>query len=287
MLRQAQLNDKETIVAMIGEGMLWRTEEIGDIVEKATIYIWEENDQIIGCGTYDLNSSGEEGTAEIYVYTRPDHRERGIGSRLFDKLWLELQQHEEKPTAVMATYRVDHGQGADFFAKRGFASIWGHHLMKYTGEIGPEPTLDIRKFTESDMEMYIQSQSDAYYEVRKGIDLQPYRLADYPEKTMNAWKNWLLGEMREDIYLFEHEGVFVGSLIITGHGEVYDVFVDPVHQGKGYGKELVRFFVNRTLEKDLKPYLVTGTHNESAIALYERTGFQTFQTTTTAKRDFA
>lgn len=155
--------------------------------------------------------------------------------------------------------------------------------MKYTGDIMPEPTLDIRKFTEPDMTIYIQSQSDAYYEVRRGIDLQPYRLADYPEKTMDAWKSWLRNEMSENIYLFEQEGVFVGSLILTGHGEVFDVFVDPMHQGKGYGKELVRFFVNRTLEKGLQPYLVTGTHNAPAIALYERTGFQTVQTTTTAK----
>lgn len=286
MIREAQSTDKETIVTMIGEGMLWRTEEIADLVDKATVYIWEEDGQMIGCGTYDLNSSGEDGTAELYVYTRPDYRKRGIGSQLFDKIWMELSKHEEKPTAVMATYRIDQEQGADFFAKRGFSPIWGHHLMTYKGEIGPEPTLQVRKFTEPDMDRYIQAQSDAYFEVRKGIDLQPYRLADYPEKTMEAWKKWLLNEMREDIYLFEHEGVFVGSLIITGHGEVYDVFVDPVHQGKGYGKELVRFFVNRTLEKGQQPYLVTGTHNTPAIALYERTGFQSVQTTTTAKRAF-
>ncbi|MFP3387707.1 GNAT family N-acetyltransferase [Brevibacillus sp. SIMBA_040] len=282
MIRELQASDTELLVKMIGNGIAWRAEEIAAMLKNATGYIYEKAGQLQACAIYDLTSFGEEGTAEIHLYTHPDSRKQGIGSQLFDKLWGDLL--DKNPVAAATTYRVDEQRSGDFFAKRGFAPIWGHHYMKHTGSIGPEPQLVVRKFTEQDLDLYIQSQSDAYYEVRKGIDLKPYRLTDYQEATMASWKQWILNDMREDIYLFYHQDEFVGSLILTPHGEVYDVFVDPRHQGKGFGKQLIHFFVNRTLEKGLQPHLITGTHNQPAISLYEGTGFHIYQTTTTGKR---
>ncbi|MGG1664043.1 GNAT family N-acetyltransferase [Brevibacillus sp. NRS-1366] len=285
MIREWLPPERESVVKMIGEGILWRLEEIAAMLQNSTVYVYEEKGQIRACAMYDLTSFGDDGTAEIHLYTHPASRNQGIGSALFDKVWTELQ--DKKPAAVATTYRVDQQPSTDFFAQRGFQPIWGHHFMKYIGEAGPEPVLSVRKFEEKDLDMYIQSQSDAYYEVRKGIDLKPYKLTDYTEKTMTSWKTWILNDMREDIYLFYDQESFVGSLILTPHGEVYDVFVDPVHQGKGFGEQLVRFFVNRTLEKGLQPHLITGTHNHPAIHLYEKAGFQICQTTTTGKRELA
>ena len=283
MIRECLPEEREAVVKMIGEGILWRLEEIAAMLHNATAYVYEENGQVQACAMYDLTSFGEDETAEIHLYTQPDSRNRGIGSALFDTIWTKLQ--DKGLTTVVTTYRVDQQSFRDFFGKRGFQPIWGHHLMKYAGGAEPEPALTVRKFEEQDLAMYIQSQSDAYYEVRKGIDLQPYKLTDYAEKTMESWKNWILHDMREDIYLFYDGEAFVGSLILTSHGEVYDVFVDPLHQGKGFGKQLVHFFVNRTLEKGRQPHLITGTHNDPAIHLYEKTGFRICQTTMTGKRE--
>ncbi|WP_312115592.1 GNAT family N-acetyltransferase [Brevibacillus reuszeri] len=282
MIRERQASDTETLVHMIAKDIAWRAEEIAAMLHHATGFVYEKAGQLLGCAIYDLTSFGEEGTAEIHVYTRPDSRNQGIGSELFNKVWGEVLV--QKPAAVATTYRADEQKPTDFFSKRGFAPIWGHHYMKHSGEHCPEPAIFARKFTKQDLDMYIQSQSDAYYEVRKGIDLKPYRLTEYQESTMTSWKKWILNDMRENIYMFYHEEEFVGSLILTPHGEVYDVFVDPLQQGKGFGKQLIHFFVNRTLEKGLQPHLITGTHNQPAIRLYEGTGFHIYQTTTTGKR---
>ncbi|WP_431809734.1 GNAT family N-acetyltransferase [Brevibacillus agri] len=285
MIRNLKERDLGTVVAMLQKEVQWRPVELAAILKSATVFLCEEQGEIVACGLYDLTSFGEEGTAEMYVYTRPEQRKKGIGSRLFDLVWTQLLAHEQKPTAVVATYRIDEGDAGAFFAKKGFAPLWGQHTMKYTGGMVPEPTLAVKPFAEQELPCYIQSQSDAYYEVRKSIDLKTYRLTDYCEQTMDSWQKWLLTEMKDDIYMFyEEQGEFVGSLIVTPHGEAYDVFVDPKHQKKGYGKQLARFFINRTLEKGLQPYLVTGTHNKPAIALYEGTGFRITQTMLTAKR---
>lgn len=285
MIRDMRDGDMKAVVAMLQRGVQWRALEIAAILKSATVFLYEQQGEIVACGMYDVTSFGEEGTAEIYVYTRPEWRNQGIGSSLFDQLFRQLEQQEKRVTAVAATYRVDEGEAEAFFAGRGFVPLWGQHLMQYCGGMLAEPTLAIKAFAEGDLERYIQSQSDAYYEVRKGIDLKPYRLTDYSEQTMESRKKWLLTEMKDDIHMFYDEaGAFVGSLIVTPHGEAYDVFVDPLHQGKGYGKQLAAFFVNRTLEKGLQPYLLTGTHNKPAIALYERTGFQICQTMLTARR---
>ncbi|GAA4540518.1 ribosomal protein S18-alanine N-acetyltransferase [Amycolatopsis samaneae] len=55
---------------------------------------------------------------------------------------------------------------------------------------------------------------------------------------------------------------------------VHTIGVVPEAQGQGYGKALLRALLERADELDAPVFLEVRTDNESAIALYERHGFE-------------
>ncbi|MGH3797090.1 MAG: ribosomal protein S18-alanine N-acetyltransferase [Pseudonocardiaceae bacterium] len=76
-------------------------------------------------------------------------------------------------------------------------------------------------------------------------------------------------------YLAAREG---GSLIgyaglarLPGEAEVHTLAVDPVHQGRGIGRALLRALLEHAVGDTV--FLEVRTDNESAIALYRSEGF--------------
>ena len=63
----------------------------------------------------------------------------------------------------------------------------------------------------------------------------------------------------------------------TQAGEIYiDTFgVDPIHQGKGFGKKLLQFAIDKVVKQEHKILgLLVDNDNPDAKRLYERLGFQ-------------
>lgn len=86
-------------------------------------------------------------------------------------------------------------------------------------------------------------------------------------------------------YIFSliHNNKVLGvcALFNEGNGvfELARMAVSPAHQGKGYGKALIKACLSKSQSINAKRvYLVSNTKLKSAIALYKKFGFVTIQT---------
>ncbi len=110
------------------------------------------------------------------------------------------------------------------------------------------------------------SSSDAF----KGVDLA----TDVLERTRKAYDAFA-GETRGDVWLAELDGEVVGWSARDGAPDyISDLWVLPECQGRGIGKALVLFMIERIkAEGRATARIHTHARNAGAIRLYQRCGF--------------
>lgn len=121
---------------------------------------------------------------------------------------------------------------------------------------------------------------------------------DMEMKKVNMWNNiYPFSKFEDDIssnsmYVMEDENEIVGSFVLNDFENPKFIYikwkvnnekwisinrlaVSPIKQGKGYAKEAMRFIEIYAKEKSFKAIRLTVYEkNESAIRLYERSGFK-------------
>ena len=80
-----------------------------------------------------------------------------------------------------------------------------------------------------------------------------------------------------EFYFLEDDGR-VGTLWLAAHDEdiyVYDIFVDQEHRGRGVGSRVMAWIEEQAKERGVDSVsLSVFAHNEGAIRLYERLGYE-------------
>jgi len=100
------------------------------------------------------------------------------------------------------------------------------------------------------------------------------KLHDAIEKTDS--NNFALGAFAGDGHLIGICGFVTEKRVKTKHrGEIVQMFVDPLHAGKGIGKELLTRAIDRAFENGQTEQITLGVAgaNDDAIKLYTRVGF--------------
>lgn len=89
---------------------------------------------------------------------------------------------------------------------------------------------------------------------------------------------YLASPHKLDNMLVYDDGIIRGVVNHMDHGEeieLCDFYVDPFFKGKGYGKELIRFFMEEARKKGKKKvFLWVLKDNLPARRFYERNGFK-------------
>ena len=81
-------------------------------------------------------------------------------------------------------------------------------------------------------------------------------------------------ETADQRYVYVLDGEIVGCACLDG-AEIDNVSIKIAHQGKGLGRNLVKYLVNRILEQKIgDPFLYCLTVNTKARRLYDSLGFQ-------------
>jgi RimJ/RimL family protein N-acetyltransferase len=106
---------------------------------------------------------------------------------------------------------------------------------------------------------------------------------DYPitiEDTTRWFNSLSRRENRVDMVAIDNEGLLVGMFGLTNINNKnlnaeFHIFINPITQGKGFGKALIKWTVNfGFLKKGLnKIYLLTDRENLQAFSLYRKIGF--------------
>lgn len=143
----------------------------------------ESEDRIVGFAVYGQPEfSPRPGKYFIHAAVHPDHRRRGLGAALYDRVLETLSPH--RPTDLIASTHDDQTDTPGFLARRGFDIVLRRPVLR----------LDVRSFDRDCV------RSDTLHE---GIVISPLSdlMTTVPDWKRRCWElDW---EIVQDIPLFE------------------------------------------------------------------------------------
>ena len=270
MVRYYTQNDIDEIVKIYTLEYMAMPEEIETLKSAEKILVYEDNGIK---GFIHLSFSGDFCTVEMGVSSNELIRPVGL------KLWEEAKKlFTENSTTFIKTFHVkDNLQWKEFFDEVGFEYWFSIYRFTYRGGKFNEHKLCVKKYEDENYIDKISLESEAFQTLRKNCDIEPYNW--YLAASENARENnrkWTLSE-KEHIYLFFEDNDIIGASMVK-NAEVDLLFVNVKYQGKGYGKKILEFTVNRGLEQDSSGVNLNAlASNESALRLYKNVGFEVIQ----------
>jgi mycothiol synthase len=213
------------------------------------------------------------------IYVVPDRRREGIGRRLVEEA-VVIERERRRPNVLLGTLPDDEPARA-FLRATGFAyhsSLWDMQLapdIDVPAPVWPAGVVGRPVDFVGDMDAFIQLFNATF--------------ADHATPLVIDRTVWQ-GDDREfvepDDVLVLHERDDPKRLIAfcwtdparrptdPPHAEIWTVGVAPAHRGRGLGRQLVRWGVQRLRAvRDLPVILSVNGHNERALGLYEHEGF--------------
>jgi ribosomal protein S18 acetylase RimI-like enzyme len=211
-------------------------------------------------GFLGMYAFGGDRTAELAGMVDPEARRRGIGSALLGAV-LPLCRQGGRDRVLLVTPRNGAG-GAEFARAHGGRLEASEHALVLRGDPVPgpsDPAITMRQAGPAD--------ADAVGRLLKAaFDWTPNDLAG------------VLGRPDERTMLVHCDGVAVGTVRLT-MGEdsagIYGFAVDPVWQGRGIGRDVLRRCCRQLREDGAAAVgLEVAVDNERALGLYTSLGFE-------------
>jgi mycothiol synthase len=213
------------------------------------------------------------------VVVEPDGRGQGIGRRLIEAA-LEIERERGRPNVLMGVLPTD-ADGKAFLAATGFA----YHSTLWDLGLPPEavvapPTwpagIEARPFDQArDARTWIELFNAAFADHATPLQI-PIESADLPPDPsyVDADTELLVEVASGELVGFcatqpEREGSLVAP-----HAEIWTIGVRPDRQGRGLGRQLLRWGIERLRAIGVRDItLSVNSRNEHALSLYEREGF--------------
>ena len=136
--------------------------------------------------------------------------------------------------------------------------------MAYTGvQIAADP-LPVIPFSAVYYPEYQRIYNACFYEMRRSLGIRPYRCCADLQQLLKK---------QAQIFLLTDGGVLLGSVCVCGT-DIDGLIVNPAYQGRGFGRQLLIWAVNRIRESTDEPVRLTVAEwNQRAVRLYTQTGF--------------
>ena len=140
------------------------------------------------------------------------------------------------------------------------------HEMIYTGELTDLSCIECIPFEKKFFPDYMKIYNDCFYEMRKALCRKPYNVISSFEQVESKTDNIFLFLNRDD--------EIVGSVSCDGN-EIDDLIVNRKYQGKGLGKELLLWAMEKIRQKSTGPItLHVAELNNTAFSMYKKYGFE-------------
>lgn len=138
-----------------------------------------------------------------------------------------------------------------------------YEMLWNRGEI-PESEIDCIPFDERFIGKYMESYNEAFYPMRKELDIQPYNWYSDEKAIL---------EKAGDIYLLTDQNELVGSVACYGN-EIDDLFVCSKYRDTGMGRKLLLWAMNHIRKKGCGEIILhVAAWNERAVQMYKDAGF--------------
>lgn len=182
---------------------------------------------------------------------------------LLEALILQEKERGRKLLTLDLPWREQGNPGPE---RAGFRPWFTVSRMVYRGPALPEPEAPFFPYDDGYYRPFQRLQSRAFYQLRRENDVTPYALT--PSVEDRLW----LARNRRDIFLLKDQGRLAAAGF-AGGGFLDLLAVDQAFRGRGYGKALTAYGVNRLLERGEEPRLEALDWNKPALSLYRRMGF--------------
>jgi mycothiol synthase len=213
------------------------------------------------------------------VVVEPDRRRRGIGRRLIEAA-VAIERERGRPNVLLGVLPGD-GAGKAFLTATGFAyhsTLWDLDLPVDAAVPAPSWPSGViaRPFDRArDARPWIELFNAAFADHATPLQI-PVEEADAPvDETFVDADTQLVEEVGS--------GELIGFCattpertngVVVPRAEIWTIGVRPDHQGRGLGRQLLRWGVERLRAIGVREVsLSVNSRNEHALGLYEREGF--------------
>lgn len=271
MIREFKLEDSNEVIQILKED--YAIDDIQPIIQlqnsdkKVVVY---DREGIKGIA-YAKMVNKEAKTLKILIYVEPCSRCKGIGTALYEDMM--KYSDKVKPHIILSHCRGDKLNPTSFYNKRGLKKWYVSHDLCYKGIMQPGSNVEVLPYEEKYYEQYARGMQDSFYEQRRENDFKPYRCFEDEENRQITLNN------TKYIYVVVDSEQVVASVLIK-EGQIDDVFVIPSYQGKGYGRMIMQFAINKAINECAQKIKLNAVEwNTRAVSLYKSLGFEVERTT--------
>jgi|GEM_PF-164052 len=221
--------------------------------------IVEDEKEIIAVGVF----TDEDKESSMALYVKPSRRKEGIGTMLLKSL--EDNMSSVGVQKVVCDFK-DNELEKSFLYKNGYRHWFYSNFMTYTDDKLTVDNYEIMNYEDKDYYECQKIFSEAFHKMRLLVGLES-TLGSPSEKQKNAYK-----ENADNIFILRNNNEIVAVARIEDN-EIDGVAVDVDKQGKGYGKNLVSYSVNKLLDRGCEKVTLWVVEGNPAKFLYEKLGF--------------
>lgn len=222
-------------------------------------YFAYEKDKLVAFLNTFIPSSSE---GEVIAFTHPQFRGRGYFKALF-----QCAKEELLEVGIEKVLLAIEPESKNGFAvlKRFKEASWEHseYKMLHNGleDIPKYSHLNFIELDNLNREIYV------------GINLEAFPSLEYNQNFIDTIID---SESRKGYIAYENE-IPIGAFALKYEEEeayIYNVGINSKYRGKGFGKELMGYAINKGLEKCDKVVLDVDSNNPIALNLYKKCCFR-------------
>ncbi len=209
--------------------------------------------------------TGADKKSSMTLYVKPSRRREGIGTMLLKAL--ENNMRNAGIEEIVCDFK-DNELEKMFLYKNGYKNWFYSNFMVYIGDKLTVDNCEIINYEDKDYDECHKIFSEAFHKMRLLVGLES-TLSRPNEKQKESYK-----ENAENIFVLRADNKIVAATILDDN-EIDGVAVAIDKQGKGYGKKLVSYSVNKLLDRGFQKVSLWVVEGNPAKFLYEKLGFTT------------
>lgn len=218
---------------------------------------YEKNELIAFLGLYPFGS-----TVEITGMVKPSERRKGHFTRLFEDAMTAVRRAGFKKILLNAP--ASSAAAKEFLLRQGASYAFSEHQMQWKPQPLEDATDDfiLREAAREDLEMRVR------------LDVEVFNVS---LENAVATESRINGDEHTEMLMIDVGDNTIGKIRVkreNGQAWIYGFSILPEHQGKGFGRKVLRRVVKQQSERGHSVHLEVETKNANALRLYESVGFE-------------
>ncbi|WBW96290.1 GNAT family N-acetyltransferase [Oceanirhabdus sp. W0125-5] len=219
----------------------------------------EDGEKVLGVGVF----TGVNKKTSMTLYVKPSKRREGIGTIILKAL--EEKMRNAGVEEAVCDFKENDVEQL-FIYKNGYKQWFKSNYMTYTGG---EMTIENHDIVKYEDEYYDECQkvlSESFHKMRLSVGMESTPSLPSEEERQDYKEN------ADNIFVLRDNSIIVAVLRLDGD-EIDALAVDEKHRGKGYGKALVGYGVNKVLSRGCTKVPLWVVEGNKAKYLYDKLGF--------------